>query len=101
MGEYTIIAIVVALVVVALEKTWFKTGLFSTKQFWIAMAIVAFFQTLMDGWLTKRPHPIVAYNERFTSGLRFPFAIPIEDWLFGFALVTLALLLWKRTEPNN
>jgi lycopene cyclase domain-containing protein len=99
-AEYTVIAIVVAVAIVAMEKAWLKTGLFRTKPFWIAMAIVAFFQTLVDGWLTKRPHPIVAYNEHFTSGVRFPFAIPIEDWLFGFALVTLALLLWKRTEKN-
>lgn len=100
MGEYTVIAFVVAVAVVAIEKTWLKTGIFRTREYWIAMAIVAFFQALVDGWLTKRPHPIVAYNEHFTSGVRFPFAIPVEDWMFGFAMVTLALLMWKRSEVN-
>jgi hypothetical protein len=30
----------------------------------------------------------VIYDDRHTSGLRFPFDIPVEDFLFGFALVT-------------
>jgi lycopene cyclase domain-containing protein len=101
MPEYTIIAVVVALAVVALERFWLKTGLLRTRQYAIAMAIVAFFQTLVDGWLTKRPDPIVAYNEDFNTGIRFPGSIPIEDWLFGFAMVTLALLMWKRAARRQ
>ena len=34
------------------------------------------------------------YNEDHTSGLRFPWDIPVEDFLFGWALVTAVLLLW-------
>ena len=30
------------------------------------------------------------------TGLRFPWDIPVEDFLYGFALVTAALLLWER-----
>jgi lycopene cyclase domain-containing protein len=100
MPEYTVIAIVVATGVVCLERFWLRTGLFRDKRYWIAMAIVAFFQTLVDGWLTKRPDPIVAYNEDFNTGIRFPGSIPIEDWLFGFAMVTLALLCWVRSTPH-
>jgi len=29
-------------------------------------------------------------------GLRVPWDIPIEDFGFGFAMVTLAILLWRR-----
>ena len=32
-------------------------------------------------------------------GVRFPFDIPVEDFLFGFALVTAVLLLWERQRP--
>jgi hypothetical protein len=53
-------------------------------------------RVLVDGWLTKLSAPIVAYNERHTSGLRFPFDIPVEDFLFGWAMVTAVLLLWER-----
>ena len=37
--------------------------------------------------------PVVSYDERHTTGIRFPFDIPIEDFLFGFALITAVLLL--------
>jgi lycopene cyclase domain-containing protein len=101
MAEYSIIAVVVAAGVVAFERFVLKTGLFRTVQYWISMAIVAFFQTVVDGLLTKRPDPVVAYNEAFNSGLRFPGSIPVEDWLFGFSMVTLALLFWKRSSKKN
>lgn len=99
--EYTLIALAVAVLVVVLEKVYFKTGIFQSRQYWIAMAIVAFFQALVDSWLTKRPGPIVAYNEDFMTGVRFPGSIPIEDWLFGFAMVTLAILFWKRSARRE
>ena len=54
-----------------------------------------------DGWLTKRSAPVVIYNQRHTSGVRFPFDIPIEDFLFGFALVTAVLLLWERQRASR
>lgn len=60
------------------------------------MVIVVGFQILTDGWLTKLSAPIVIYDEAHTSGLRFPWDIPVEDFLFGWALVTAVLLLWVR-----
>jgi lycopene cyclase domain-containing protein len=43
----------------------------------------------------------VIYNEPQTSGLRFPFDIPVEDFLFGFAMVTGVLLLWERQRTGQ
>ena len=54
------------------------------------------FQVPVDGWLTKRSAPIVVYNPREFSGVRFPWDIPLEDFAYGFALVTLVLVLWVR-----
>jgi hypothetical protein len=34
------------------------------------------------------------------TGLRFPWDIPIEDFLFGFALVTATLLLWEHSRSG-
>lgn len=51
---------------------------------------------LDDSWLTKLTAPIVIYNEKHTSGVRFPWDIPVEDFLFGWALVTAVLLLWVK-----
>jgi lycopene cyclase domain-containing protein len=69
--------------------------LFRKPQYWISMVIVFGFQILVDGWLTKLSAPIVIYDDQHTSGIRVPFDIPVEDFLFGFALVTAVLLLWE------
>ena len=79
-----------------LEFGVLRTGLFRRAAYWISMVIVFGFQILVDGWLTKLSAPIVVYDERHTSGLRFPFDIPVEDFLFGWAMVTAVLLLWER-----
>ena len=89
-------AVVAALVVVALELWVLRTGLFRRLAYWVAMAIVFAFQVLVDGWLTKRSAPIVLYDDDRTTGLRGPWDIPVEDFVFGFALLTLVLLLWER-----
>ena len=73
-----------------------RTGLFRRAAYWISMVIVLGFQIPVDGWLTKLSAPIVIYDERHTSGIRFPFDIPVEDFLFGWAMVTAVLLLWER-----
>ncbi len=54
------------------------------------------FQVPVDGWLTKLSDPIVIYSPDEMLGLRAPWDIPIEDFGFGFAMVTLAILLWRR-----
>ena len=59
------------------------------------------FQILVDGWLTKLSAPIVIYDEGHTSGVRFPFDIPVEDFLFGWAMVTAVLLLWERRRLRD
>jgi lycopene cyclase domain-containing protein len=98
---YTLPALLSALAVAALELTVLRTGLFRRPAYWLSMLIVIGFQILTDGWLTKLSAPIVVYDDRQTSGIRFPFDIPIEDFLFGFALVTAVLLLWERQREHQ
>jgi lycopene cyclase domain-containing protein len=98
---YTLPAVLSALAVAALELTVLRTGLFRRPAYWLSMLIVIGFQILTDGWLTKLSAPIVVYDDRQTSGIRFPFDIPIEDFLFGFALVTAVLLLWERQREHQ
>ena len=85
---YTVPAIVAALAVGALELTVVRTGLFRRPAYWLSMLIVIGFQILVDGWLTKLSAPVVVYDNRQTSGIRFPLDIPIEDFFFGFAFVS-------------
>lgn len=98
---YTIPAITAVLAVCALELVVLRTGLFRRLAYWLSMVIVLGFQVPVDGWLTKRSAPIVIYDEQQTSGVRFPFDIPIEDFLFGFALATAVLLLWERQRASR
>lgn len=98
---YTVPAVASVGAVLALESIALRTGLFRRPAYWLSMVIVIGFQILTDGWLTKLSAPIVIYDDRQTSGIRFPFDIPIEDFLFGFALVTAVLLLWERQRERQ
>jgi len=96
---YTLPAVIGVIVVIALEVGLLRTGLFRRPAY--SMVIVVGFQILVDGWLTKLSAPIVIYDEGHTSGIRFPFDIPVEDFLFGWALVTAAVLLWERQRRRD
>lgn len=97
---YTLLCLAGLALTLGLEGV-LRTGLLRDRRFWIAMAIVAFFQVLVDGWLTCRP--IVTYAQSQFSGIRLgcpPLAsfsaggMPLEDALFGFTLITQTLLWW-------
>ena len=96
MPEYTFAAALGVVAVVAYEKLVARTGLFRRPAYWITMAICLFFMVLVNGWLTKLSAPIVRYAADQKTPLRFPLDIPVEDFLFGFTLLTLVLILWIR-----
>jgi len=98
---YTVPAAAAVLTVCAMELAILRTGMFRRPAYWLSMLIVLGFQIPVDGWLTKLSSPIVIYDERQIIGLRFPFDIPIEDFLFGFAMVTAVLLLWERQRARR
>ena len=101
MPEYTVLTALAIVAVVLIEVLWFRTGIFSSAQYWWSIAIVVAFQIPVDGWLTKLSNPVVIYNEREMLGIRFPWDIPIEDFGFGFAMVTLVILLWRRRTAHQ
>jgi lycopene cyclase domain-containing protein len=92
---YTLAAIAAPLLVVALELLVLRTGLLRTARYWITMAIVLGFQIPVNGWLTKPQGTVVHYEPAAIIGVRAPVSFPIEDWGFGFAMVTFTLLVWK------
>ncbi len=93
--EYTALTVIAVLAVIALELVVLRTGIFATAQYWLTMLIVFAFQIPVDGWLTKLRDPIVLYNPSEMIGIRVPWDIPIEDFGFGFAMVTLTILGWR------
>lgn len=96
MPEYTVAAALGAAAVVAYELLMARTGIFRRPAYWITITISLFFMVLVNGWLTKLSAPIVLYNPDQKTPWRFPADIPVEDYLFGFALLTLVLILWIR-----
>lgn len=94
------LAVVAVVITVALER-WSGTRVFARLQFWLAMAIVFAFQMVVDGWLTKLTSPIVIYNPEHHLGLRWPWDVPVEDYLFGFAMVAGAIILWERAKRSR
>ncbi len=104
MHAYPVLAVGAVIAVVATELLWLRTGVFRLRSYWLSMAIVLGFQVLVDGWMSKLSNPIVIYNPHHISGVRFPFDIPSEEFAYGFALVTLAIILWERAgrrPPND
>lgn len=93
---YTLTAVVSVVLVLLVELAWLRTGILRTARFWLAMAIVLGFQVPVDGWLTKLSAPLVRYAPADMTGLRAPWDIPVEDFVFGFGMITLTLVVWAR-----
>ena len=98
---YTLPAVIAVVLVVVWELRVLRTGLFRKAAYWLSMVIVLGFQVLVDGWLTKLSAPIVLYDDQQTTGIRFPWDIPVEDFFFGWAMVTAVLLLWERRGAKD
>jgi lycopene cyclase domain-containing protein len=88
---YTQLALTAVALTVLLDLAVLRTRLLMRKAFWTAYAIVVLFQLLTNGWLTGRG--IVTYDPAAIVGVRIAFA-PVEDLLFGFALVVQTLAWW-------
>ena len=79
---YPTMSVLAAIAVVALELRWFRSGLFRSRAYWIAMGIVFAFMVPVDGWLTKLSAPIVKYDDADTSGWRPVWDILGEEFLY-------------------
>jgi lycopene cyclase domain-containing protein len=95
---YTQLAIFAVVVAVTLDLYVIKTGLLKRKVFWTSYAIIIGFQLLTNWWLTSRN--IVMYSPDAILGIRIASA-PVEDLLFGFALVLGVLVNWIRLGASN
>jgi len=109
--SYTALAVGAVAVVVALDLLAFRTRLLLRKVFWTAYAIIVFFQLVTNGVLTGLR--IVRYDGQHIIGSTTPGAFgdttegmpaflgdgriafaPVEDLLFGFAMILMTLILW-------
>jgi lycopene cyclase domain-containing protein len=89
--SYTLLAILGVVLVVVVDLLVLRTRVMRRKAFWTSYAIIVCFQLVVNGILTGIP--IVRYDRDRILGWRVVYA-PVEDLLFGFALVTITLSLW-------
>lgn len=96
MPIYPTLSVLAALGVLLIEFRWLRTGLFRDPAYWISMGICYAFMIPVDGWLTKLSAPIVLYRPEDTSGIRPIWDIPLEEFVYAFALLTLVMLAWDH-----
>ena len=93
--SYSALAVTAVVAVLVVDLVVLRTRLVTRKVFWAAYAIVIVFQLLMNGVLTGRD--VVVYDPHAIWGPRIAYA-PVEDLLFGFALVVLTLASWAAVN---
>jgi len=70
------------------------------KLYYVFFCVIIGFKLLVNGYLTRH---IVMYNPQFFMGIRIG-TIPLEDFLFGFSMVTLSIVCWeyfKKKRPRH
>ncbi len=95
--EYTISAIAGVIGVVTVDYL-LKTRVTTQGRFWVFIVVMFLFKILVNGYLTARP--IVLYGGEFFLGVRV-FTIPLEDFLFGFSLMTTSVVLWEYLQERK
>jgi lycopene cyclase domain-containing protein len=92
---YSALAVAAVVAVLVVDLAVLRTRLVTRRVFWVTYAIVLAFQLLVNGVLTGRG--VVTYDPAAIWGPRIAYA-PVEDLLFGFALVTLTLASWAAVN---
>lgn len=88
---YTAAAVLAVVGTVALDVVILRTRVLAQQAFWIAYVIILGFQLVTNGVLTGQQ--VVRYDDAAILGARIVWA-PVEDLLFGFALVVQTLSWW-------
>lgn len=91
--SYTVAAVLGVVGAVLVDLFVLRTRLVLRAVFWATYPIIVSFQLISNGILTGRH--IVRYDPDAILGPRLAYA-PVEDLLFGFALVLLTLAVWVR-----
>jgi lycopene cyclase domain-containing protein len=89
--SYTALAVLGVVTAVAADLFAFRVRLVARRAFWVAYGIIVGCQLGTNGVLTG--FDIVRYDPGTILGWRLAFA-PVEDLLFGFALVLWTLDWW-------
>jgi lycopene cyclase domain-containing protein len=91
MKEYTILSFASVFLAILIDG---KSGvcLLRKKIYYFFLFFILCFKFMVNGYLTGSG--IVIYNPEFFLGLRIG-PIPVEDFFFGFSMVTLSIVFWE------
>ncbi|MEI6326853.1 MAG: lycopene cyclase domain-containing protein [Candidatus Roizmanbacteria bacterium] len=92
-GKYYTASVFMMMFVTVLIDMYFKSKLFIRSYFLWYLCIINAFTFVFNLYLTARP--IVIYNLGYKSGMMV-YSIPIEDFVFGIALISLTILIYER-----
>lgn len=95
--EYTGLAFLALGLVAGLDRL-LTTHIFRQKLTYPFLAIATVFMLIFNGYLTARP--VVLYGEAYQLGLRI-FTIPVEDFVYGYALLLLCLVVFERLKGGR
>ncbi|SFK60604.1 lycopene cyclase domain-containing protein [Geodermatophilus ruber] len=93
--SYSALAVTSVVAVLVVDLFVYRTRMVTRPVFWVAYAIIVTFQLLMNGVLTGLE--VVTYDPGAIWGPRIVYA-PVEDLLFGFAMITLTLASWAAVN---
>ena len=91
MKEYTLLSIISVFLALFLDRVS-RIRILKRAEYYIFLLVIIIFKFLVNGHLTGKK--IVLYEPRFFLGIRLG-SIPLEDFLFGFSMVTIAIITWE------
>jgi len=97
MKEYTVISIISVFAVIGLDAVS-GVNILKRKEYYFFLFIIACFMFFVNGYLTGSD--IVRYNQNYFLGIRLG-SIPLEDFLFGFSMVTLTIMMWESCKRRK
>ena len=95
---YSDIALSAVFVAVVLDLFLLKSRMMTRGIFWLTYFLILPFQLLTNWWLTS--NSIVMYTDTEIIGQRLAGA-PIEDLIFGFAMILAVMSLWESKTKRG
>lgn len=94
---YTLLSLCAALIAIIVDQWLLRTQLLQQAAYLFFLGIVFMFKFFVNGYLTKH---IVFYSPHVILGIRIG-TIPLEDFIYGFALITLCVSLWEWQKEQS
>jgi lycopene cyclase domain-containing protein len=96
MKEYTLLAFFSVIITILLDRIS-GINVLRRRMFYLFFAIILCFKFFVNGYLTRF---IVMYNPQQFLGCRIG-TIPLEDFLFGFSMVTMSIIFWEYFKEKD